>query len=118
MPYEAPQNPDVHVDAVNTAAEANARRILDLLLERGFIRGGVVGEINFACQSCPICHQGLQRHCPSRSVMGILDADGNLIVQRDDWCGLRTELSRELEEGTYILAVSGFSTRAGTYTLS
>jgi threonine dehydrogenase-like Zn-dependent dehydrogenase len=36
----------------------------------------VVGEINFACRSCPICAQGLQRHCPSRSVMGILDADG------------------------------------------
>ncbi len=36
----------------------------------------VVGEINFACQACPVCHQGLQRHCPSRTVMGILDADG------------------------------------------
>jgi threonine dehydrogenase-like Zn-dependent dehydrogenase len=36
----------------------------------------VVGEINFACRSCPLCAQGLQRHCPSRSVMGILDADG------------------------------------------
>jgi threonine dehydrogenase-like Zn-dependent dehydrogenase len=36
----------------------------------------VVGEINFACQSCPICAQGLQRHCPSRQVMGIAGADG------------------------------------------
>jgi len=36
----------------------------------------VVGEINFSCQQCPICAQGLQRHCPSRSVMGILEADG------------------------------------------
>ncbi len=36
----------------------------------------VVGEINFACESCPVCHAGLQRHCPSRRVMGILDADG------------------------------------------
>jgi threonine dehydrogenase-like Zn-dependent dehydrogenase len=36
----------------------------------------VVGEINFACQSCPLCAQGLQRHCPSRRVMGILEADG------------------------------------------
>lgn len=36
----------------------------------------VVGEINFACRSCPICAQGHQRHCPSRQVMGILDADG------------------------------------------
>jgi threonine dehydrogenase-like Zn-dependent dehydrogenase len=36
----------------------------------------VVGEINFACQSCPWCVQGLQRHCPSRRVMGIAGADG------------------------------------------
>ena len=36
----------------------------------------VVGEINFACRSCPICAQGLHRHCPSRAVMGMLDADG------------------------------------------
>jgi threonine dehydrogenase-like Zn-dependent dehydrogenase len=36
----------------------------------------VVGEINFACRSCAICAQGLQRHCPSRQVMGIAGADG------------------------------------------
>lgn len=36
----------------------------------------VVGEINFACQACSLCAQGLQRHCPRRKVMGILDADG------------------------------------------
>ncbi len=36
----------------------------------------VVGEINFACESCPTCAEGLKRHCPSRRVMGILDADG------------------------------------------
>ena len=36
----------------------------------------VVGEINFACRSCPICAQGLHRHCPSRAVMGMLNADG------------------------------------------
>jgi len=36
----------------------------------------VVGEINFACHSCPICAQGLARHCPSRQVMGIAEADG------------------------------------------
>ena len=37
----------------------------------------VVGEINFACQSCPLCFEGLQRHCPSRRVMGIKEADGS-----------------------------------------
>lgn len=36
----------------------------------------VVGEINFACGTCPACGQGLRRHCPHRTVMGILDADG------------------------------------------
>jgi threonine dehydrogenase-like Zn-dependent dehydrogenase len=37
----------------------------------------VVGEINFACGSCPSCLGGLARHCPTRQVMGILDADGS-----------------------------------------
>ena len=36
----------------------------------------VVGEINFACGRCDYCQRGLGRHCPSRSVMGILGADG------------------------------------------
>ncbi|MBW2286721.1 MAG: alcohol dehydrogenase catalytic domain-containing protein [Deltaproteobacteria bacterium] len=36
----------------------------------------VVGEINFSCRSCALCKTGLERHCPNRRVMGILDADG------------------------------------------
>jgi len=36
----------------------------------------VVSEINFACQTCPMCRENLPRHCPSRDVMGIMDADG------------------------------------------
>jgi threonine dehydrogenase-like Zn-dependent dehydrogenase len=36
----------------------------------------VVGEINFACGHCDLCHRGLPRHCPARRVMGILGADG------------------------------------------
>ena len=36
----------------------------------------VVGEINFACGRCDYCARGLGRHCPSRTVMGILRADG------------------------------------------
>src|SRR5574341_199910 len=36
----------------------------------------VVGEINFACGKCEYCRRDLGRHCPSRSVMGILNADG------------------------------------------
>lgn len=38
----------------------------------------VVGEINFACGHCATCRRGLPRHCPTRRVMGILDADGAL----------------------------------------
>ena len=36
----------------------------------------VVGEINFSCRRCPDCIAGRERHCPSRTVMGILGADG------------------------------------------
>ena len=36
----------------------------------------VVGEINFACGRCEFCRLALDRHCPNRSVMGILNADG------------------------------------------
>jgi len=36
----------------------------------------VVGEINFGCGKCAYCRRDLGRHCPNRSVMGILNADG------------------------------------------
>jgi threonine dehydrogenase-like Zn-dependent dehydrogenase len=36
----------------------------------------VVGEINNACESCEMCHQGLQRHCPNRQTLGIWKKDG------------------------------------------
>jgi threonine dehydrogenase-like Zn-dependent dehydrogenase len=36
----------------------------------------VVGEINFGCGVCEFCARDLSRHCPSRTVMGILNADG------------------------------------------
>ena len=36
----------------------------------------VVGEINFACGQCDVCTRGLPRHCPTRRVLGILNADG------------------------------------------
>ncbi|MGH7844963.1 MAG: MDR/zinc-dependent alcohol dehydrogenase-like family protein [Candidatus Binatia bacterium] len=37
----------------------------------------VVGEINFGCGECEFCNRGLGRHCPNRTVMGILGADGS-----------------------------------------
>lgn len=36
----------------------------------------VVGEINVGCQRCKSCFSGLERHCPNRSVLGILNRDG------------------------------------------
>lgn len=36
----------------------------------------VVGEINAACSRCEFCRSGWERHCPRRSVLGILNRDG------------------------------------------
>ena len=36
----------------------------------------VVGEINAACGRCVRCLDGLGRHCPNRTVLGILGRDG------------------------------------------
>lgn len=36
----------------------------------------VVGEINCACGQCDYCRDGLQNHCPKRTVIGILNHDG------------------------------------------
>jgi threonine dehydrogenase-like Zn-dependent dehydrogenase len=36
----------------------------------------VVGEINAGCGRCDYCLKGLERHCPARSVLGILGRDG------------------------------------------
>ncbi len=36
----------------------------------------VVGEINAGCGRCAMCSAGLARHCPNRTVLGILGRDG------------------------------------------
>jgi len=36
----------------------------------------VVGEINLACGECEYCISGMRTHCPSRTVLGILDHPG------------------------------------------
>jgi threonine dehydrogenase-like Zn-dependent dehydrogenase len=36
----------------------------------------VVGEINLACANCPWCRRGLGRHCPHRTVLGIVRHPG------------------------------------------
>lgn len=37
-PYEAPENPEITLDTVSFTPEANARNILNYLIERGFVR--------------------------------------------------------------------------------
>ncbi len=36
----------------------------------------VVGEINLACTHCDWCRRGLGRHCPTRTVLGIVNQPG------------------------------------------
>jgi alcohol dehydrogenase len=36
----------------------------------------VVGEINLACRGCDWCRRGLGRHCPNRTVLGIVGHPG------------------------------------------
>jgi threonine dehydrogenase-like Zn-dependent dehydrogenase len=36
----------------------------------------VVGEINIGCGTCEYCAQGLERHCNTRSTLGISERDG------------------------------------------
>lgn len=40
------------------------------------IRKRVVGEINVGCDKCDFCEKGMQRHCPNRTILGILKRDG------------------------------------------
>ena len=36
----------------------------------------VVGEINAGCGTCSLCVSGDERHCPNRTVLGIVGRDG------------------------------------------
>ncbi|MBL4845426.1 MAG: alcohol dehydrogenase catalytic domain-containing protein [Planctomycetes bacterium] len=36
----------------------------------------VTCEINFACGTCPACLRDMGRHCPTRTVLGIMGSDG------------------------------------------
>ena len=36
----------------------------------------VVGEINAGCGACDFCEKGMDRHCPNRTVLGILKRNG------------------------------------------
>lgn len=44
--------------------------------EKKWVGKRVVGEINISCGDCNFCLWGLGRHCPTRTVMGIVGRDG------------------------------------------
>ncbi len=44
--------------------------------DRGLIGRRVVGEINLECGRCEWCRQGLGRHCPNRTTLGIFKQPG------------------------------------------
>jgi len=44
--------------------------------DRKWVGRRVVGEINLACGRCSWCRRGLGRHCPTRSVLGIVKHAG------------------------------------------
>ncbi len=50
--------------------------VVEACRDRKWIGRRVVGEINAACGRCAWCRRGLGRHCPNRSVLGILNLDG------------------------------------------
>jgi len=44
--------------------------------DKAWIGKRVVGEINLACNNCDWCRRGLGRHCPTRTVLGIVKHPG------------------------------------------
>jgi threonine dehydrogenase-like Zn-dependent dehydrogenase len=44
--------------------------------DKSLVGKRVVGEINLACGNCEWCQRGLGRHCPARSVLGIVRHPG------------------------------------------
>lgn len=74
----------------------------------------VTGEINLACQQCEWCARGLQRHCPHRTVLGIVKHPGafeeyftlpelNLMVLPDDLTSERAVFIEPLAAACEIL---------------
>jgi threonine dehydrogenase-like Zn-dependent dehydrogenase len=43
---------------------------------KGLVGARVAGEINLSCGHCEFCSRGLGRHCPTRTVLGILGKAG------------------------------------------
>jgi len=82
--------------------------------DRSLVGKRVVGEINLACGGCDWCRKGLGRHCPSRSVLGIVNHPGafseyftlpesNLHVVPDDLPSERAVFAKPLAAACEIL---------------
>ena len=82
--------------------------------DRSLVGKRVVGEINLACGHCDWCCKGLGRHCPSRSVLGIVSHPGafseyftlpesNLHVVPDDLPSERAVFAKPLAAACEIL---------------
>lgn len=50
--------------------------IVEESTDKNWIGKRVVGEINAGCGICKLCKSGDSRHCPNRTVLGILNRDG------------------------------------------
>ena len=50
--------------------------VVEACADASWLGARVSAEINLACQRCELCQRGLQRHCPTRRVLGILGKDG------------------------------------------
>lgn len=50
--------------------------VVEASLKPALVGARVVGEINVGCAACHYCREGLERHCPKRSVLGILGRPG------------------------------------------
>ena len=51
--------------------------VVEESINQDLIGKRVVGEINVGCRNCTSCMRGLERHCPNRTVLGILQRDGS-----------------------------------------
>jgi alcohol dehydrogenase len=63
--------------------------------DSGLIGKRVVGEINLACGDCNWCRRALGRHCPRRSVLGIVNHPGAF----QEWFTLPERNLRAIPEG-------------------